>query len=112
MQGDGSSPKNHAELASRLPVTVAVLSCAFIVATFVGVFSLLQMHTRSLNKLESAEAVPGSGLLVGFGLNRTAVAYKGIPNVWREDEGNTESENEEFEIHNERTAFIKTQSAL
>ncbi|XDV18704.1 hypothetical protein PO909_024346, partial [Leuciscus waleckii] len=77
------------ELASRLPVTVAVLSCAFIVATFVGVFGLLQMYTRNQNKLQS-----------------------GIPNVWREDEGNTESENEEFEIHNERTAFIKTQSAL
>ncbi|KAK7170849.1 hypothetical protein R3I94_000913 [Phoxinus phoxinus] len=112
MQGDGSSRNNHAELTSRLPATVAVLSCAFIVATFVGVFGLLQIHTRNQNKLQSAETGPGSGLLVGFGLNRTAVAYKGIPNVWREDEGNTESENEEFEIHNERTAFIKTQSAL
>uniref|UniRef100_A0A672QB42 Furin-like n=1 Tax=Sinocyclocheilus grahami TaxID=75366 RepID=A0A672QB42_SINGR len=101
MQGGGSSVKLHAELTSRLPVTVAVLSCAFIVATFVAVFSILQMHTRS-----------GSGSLVGFGFNRTAVAYKGIPSVWREDEGNSESENEEFEIRNERTAFIKTQSAL
>uniref|UniRef100_A0A672QBH9 Furin-like n=1 Tax=Sinocyclocheilus grahami TaxID=75366 RepID=A0A672QBH9_SINGR len=71
MQGGGSSVKLHAELTSRLPVTVAVLSCAFIVATFVA------------NKLLSAE-----------------------------DEGNSESENEEFEIRNERTAFIKTQSAL
>uniref|UniRef100_A0A8C1XIU2 Furin (paired basic amino acid cleaving enzyme) a n=1 Tax=Cyprinus carpio TaxID=7962 RepID=A0A8C1XIU2_CYPCA len=65
MRGDGSSVK--------LPVTVAVLSCAFIVAMFVAVF----------NKLPSAE-----------------------------DEGNSESENEEFEIRNEKTAFIKTQSAL
>uniref|UniRef100_A0A671KSF7 Furin-1-like n=1 Tax=Sinocyclocheilus anshuiensis TaxID=1608454 RepID=A0A671KSF7_9TELE len=101
MQGGDSSVKLHAELTSRLPVTVAVLSCAFIVATFVAVFGILQMHTR-----------PGSGSLVGFGFNRTAVAYKGIPSVWREDEGNSESENEEFEIRNERTAFIKTQSAL
>uniref|UniRef100_A0A673LM62 Furin-1-like n=1 Tax=Sinocyclocheilus rhinocerous TaxID=307959 RepID=A0A673LM62_9TELE len=101
MQGGGSSVKLHAELTSRLPVTVAVLSCAFIVATFVAVFSILQMHTR-----------PGSGSLVGFGFNRTAVAYKGIPSVWRGDEGNSESENEEFEVRNERTAFIKTQSAL
>uniref|UniRef100_A0A8C1PWI2 Furin (paired basic amino acid cleaving enzyme) a n=1 Tax=Cyprinus carpio TaxID=7962 RepID=A0A8C1PWI2_CYPCA len=92
MRGDGSSVK--------LPVTVAVLSCAFIVAMFVAVFSILQMHTRMQNKLPSAEAGPGS------------VAYKGIPSVWREDEGNSESENEEFEIRNERTAFIKTQSAL
>lgn len=104
MRGDGSSVK--------LPVTVAVLSCAFIVAMFVAVFSILQMHTRMQNKLPSAEAGPGSGLLVGFGFNRSAVAYKGIPSVWREDEGNSESENEEFEIRNERTAFIKTQSAL
>lgn len=111
-QGDGTSLKRRPELASHLPVTVAVLSCAFIVATFVGVFGFLQLHARDQNKLHSVEAKPGSGLLVGFGLNRTAVAYKGIPTVWGEDEGNSESENEEFEIHNERTAFIKTQSAL
>uniref|UniRef100_A0A8C1XRP7 Furin (paired basic amino acid cleaving enzyme) a n=1 Tax=Cyprinus carpio TaxID=7962 RepID=A0A8C1XRP7_CYPCA len=104
MRGDGSSVK--------LPVTVAVLSCAFIVAMFVAVFAFLQMHTRMQNKLPSAEVGPGSGLLVGFGFNRSAVAYKGIPSVWREDEGNSESENEEFEIRNEKTAFIKTQSAL
>lgn len=91
-------------------MTVAVFGCAFIVATFVAVFGFLQMHTRKQNKLLSAG--PGSGLLVGLGFNRTAVAYKGIPSVWREDEGNSESENEEFEIRNERTAFIKTQSAL
>uniref|UniRef100_A0A9J8C3X8 Furin (paired basic amino acid cleaving enzyme) a n=1 Tax=Cyprinus carpio carpio TaxID=630221 RepID=A0A9J8C3X8_CYPCA len=111
-QGGGSSIKLHPELTSRLPATVAVLSCAFIVATFVAVFGFLQMYTRKQNKLLSAEAGPGSGLLVGFGFNRTAVAYKGIPSVWREDVGNSESENEEFEIRNERTAFIKTQSAL
>ncbi|XP_052006866.1 furin (paired basic amino acid cleaving enzyme) a [Xyrauchen texanus] len=111
-QGVGSSRNLHRDLSSHLPVTVAVLSCAFIMATFVGVFGLLQLRTRNQNKLQSAEAGPGSGLLVGFGLNRTAVAYKGIPSVWREDEANSESENEEFDIHNERTAFIKTQSAL
>uniref|UniRef100_A0A8C1GC99 Furin (paired basic amino acid cleaving enzyme) a n=1 Tax=Cyprinus carpio TaxID=7962 RepID=A0A8C1GC99_CYPCA len=111
-QGGGSSIKLHPELTSSLPATVAVLSCAFIVATFVAVFGFLQMYTRKQNKLLSAEAGPGSGLLVGFGFNRTAVAYKGIPSVWREDVGNSESENEEFEIRNERTAFIKTQSAL
>uniref|UniRef100_A0A8C2C2F6 Furin (paired basic amino acid cleaving enzyme) a n=1 Tax=Cyprinus carpio TaxID=7962 RepID=A0A8C2C2F6_CYPCA len=77
------------ELTSSLPATVAVLSCAFIVATFVAVFGFLQMYTRKQNKLLS-----------------------GIPSVWREDVGNSESENEEFEIRNERTAFIKTQSAL
>ncbi|XP_051947682.1 furin-1-like [Xyrauchen texanus] len=112
LHGDGSSSNINLDFSSHLPVTVAVLSCAFIVATFVGVFSLLQLLAHNQNKLHSVEAGPGSGLLVGFGLNRSAVAYKGIPSIWREDEANSESENEEFDIHNERTAFIKTQSAL
>uniref|UniRef100_A0AAR2KBX8 P/Homo B domain-containing protein n=1 Tax=Pygocentrus nattereri TaxID=42514 RepID=A0AAR2KBX8_PYGNA len=78
------------QLLSSLPVTMAVVSCAFIVATFVGVFALLQFPDGR------------SGV----------VSYKGIPSVWHEDGVNSESENEEFDIHNERTAFIKTQSAL
>ncbi|XP_057209508.1 furin (paired basic amino acid cleaving enzyme) a [Triplophysa rosa] len=110
--GDGSFGTFHPKLASHLPAAVAVLSCAFIMATFVVVFGLLQFRSRKQNKQNSAEAGPGSGLLVGLGLNRTAVAYKGIPSVWREDDVISESENEEFDIHNERTAFIKTQSAL
>lgn len=109
-QGDGLSSPHQPVVSSPLPATVAVLSCAFIVATFVGVFGLLQLHAHRQSKQRLGQAEPGSGLLVGLGLNRTAVAYKGIPSVWREDE--EESENEEFDIHNERTAFIKTQSAL
>uniref|UniRef100_A0A4W4G6R2 P/Homo B domain-containing protein n=1 Tax=Electrophorus electricus TaxID=8005 RepID=A0A4W4G6R2_ELEEL len=79
----GSSWVMGLELSSSLPATVAVLSCAFIAATFVAVFvSLMRV-----------------------------VSYKGIPTVWQEDGANSESENDEFDIH-ERTAFIKTQSAL
>ncbi|MBN3314109.1 FURI1 protein, partial [Atractosteus spatula] len=104
------------ELSSHLPVTMAVLSCAFIVATFVGVFVLLQLRSDSApcggqTKLHSLES--GGGIRVGFGIGRgRVVSYKGIPSVWREDGCNSESENEEFDAHNERTAFIKTQSAL
>lgn len=111
MGGDGLSWSLRPQTASDLPIAVAMLSCAIIMATFVVVFGLLQLHSRKHNKPNFAEAGPGSGLLVGLGLNRTAVAYKGIPNVWQEDEVNSESDNEEFDFH-ERTAFIKTQSAL
>uniref|UniRef100_A0A674MXZ5 Furin (paired basic amino acid cleaving enzyme) a n=1 Tax=Takifugu rubripes TaxID=31033 RepID=A0A674MXZ5_TAKRU len=80
--------------ASQLPVTIAVLSCVAIFAIFVGIFLLLQLRSGALIKLPSLEA--GSG----------------IPTVWGDDEGNTDSENDEFDAHHERTAFIKTQSAL
>ncbi|MBN3308952.1 furin-1 [Amia ocellicauda] len=108
---DRSEPES-----SAMPVTVAVLSCAFIVATFVGVFMLLQLRSGSTpcsgqTKLHTLESV--GGIRVGFGIGRgRVISYKGIPSVWREDGGNSESENEEFDGHSERTAFIKTQSAL
>ncbi|MFT7819093.1 furin-1-like [Arapaima gigas] len=95
---------------SHLPVLVAVFSCALIVATFVGVFVILQLQSIKPSKLHTMES--GGGIHVGFGLGRgKVISYKGIPTVWREDEANSESENEEFDSH-ERTAFIKTQSAL
>uniref|UniRef100_A0A4W4GA02 P/Homo B domain-containing protein n=1 Tax=Electrophorus electricus TaxID=8005 RepID=A0A4W4GA02_ELEEL len=93
----GSSWVMGLELSSSLPATVAVLSCAFIAATFVAVFGLLQLRSHNLTKVYSPEA--------------GVVSYKGIPTVWQEDGANSESENDEFDIH-ERTAFIKTQSAL
>ncbi|XP_036399472.1 furin (paired basic amino acid cleaving enzyme) a [Megalops cyprinoides] len=110
----GGAPRP--ELSSRLPATVAVLSCAFIVATFVGVFGLLQLRSGSApcggqSKLHTLES--GVGARVGFGIGwGRVVSYKGIPSVWGEDGLNSESENEEFDSHSERTAFIKTQSAL
>ncbi|TRY92453.1 hypothetical protein DNTS_028160, partial [Danionella cerebrum] len=112
MPGLVGSSISSAQQPSISSPTVAVLSCAFIVATFVGIFGLLQLRTLKQSKEICAEAKPGSGLLVGLGLNRATIAYKGIPSFWREDEGNSESENDECDIHNERTAFIKTQSAL
>ncbi|XP_043993790.1 furin (paired basic amino acid cleaving enzyme) a isoform X2 [Gambusia affinis] len=92
---------------SRLPLTVAMLGCMAIIATFAGVFLMLQLRSGALIKLPSLE--PGGG----FSLRGDrVVSYRGIPTVWGDDGLNTESENEEFDVHNERTAFIKTQSAL
>ncbi|KAI1889765.1 hypothetical protein AGOR_G00166300 [Albula goreensis] len=113
--GDGKGALQP-ELSSHLPATVAVLSCAFIVATFVGVFGLLQLRSGSApcggqTKLHTLES--GAGIRVGFGIGRgRVVSYKGIPSVWGDDGVNSESENDEFDSHSERTAFIKTQSAL
>ncbi|XP_030620829.1 furin (paired basic amino acid cleaving enzyme) a [Chanos chanos] len=99
----------QSELSSHVPATVAVVSCAFIVVIFVAIFALLQWRSPKMNKLLFAES--GAGL--GLGIGRSGVvAYKGIPSVWQEDGGSSDSENEEFDIHNERTAFIKTQSAI
>lgn len=99
------------QLASRLPITVAVLSCVAIIATFAGVFLLLQMRSGAVIKLPSLEG--GAGLGGGFSLGgNRVVSYRGIPTVWGDDEVNTDSENDDFDVHNERTAFIKTQSAL
>ncbi|XP_034045297.1 furin-1-like [Thalassophryne amazonica] len=97
--------------SSQLPVTVAVLSCMAIIATFAGIFLLLQLRSGALIKLPSLEASGGLGGNFGFGGNRV-VSYRGIPTVWGDEGINTDSENEEFDVHNERTAFIKTQSAL
>ncbi|MGH0179151.1 UNVERIFIED_CONTAM: hypothetical protein FKN15_000804 [Acipenser sinensis] len=102
------------ELSSHLPIAVAVLSCAFIVASFVGVFLMLQICSGNSpwgmqNKLRSLESMGGVG---GLGLGRGGIiSYKGIPSgVWKEDEAFSDTD-EEFDFH-ERTAFIKTQSAL
>ncbi|XP_054892351.1 furin (paired basic amino acid cleaving enzyme) a [Poeciliopsis prolifica] len=92
---------------SQLPLTVAVLSCMAIIATFAGVFLMLQLRSGALIKLPSLEA-GGAFSLRGS----RVVSYRGIPTVWGDDGLNTDSENEEFDVHNERTAFIKTQSAL
>ncbi|XP_041645268.1 furin (paired basic amino acid cleaving enzyme) a [Cheilinus undulatus] len=107
-QGDLES---QLELSSRLPITIAVLSCMAIIATFAGVFLMLQLRSGAIIKLPSLEA--GSGLGAGFSLGgNRVVSYRGIPTVWGDEGVNTDSENEEFDVHNERTAFIKTQSAL
>ncbi|XP_016421724.1 furin-1-like isoform X3 [Sinocyclocheilus rhinocerous] len=111
-------------LSSRLPALVAVLSCAFILATFAAVFVLLQLHSGAASapfcrrtKLPVMET-GGGGIRVGFGfgLGRGKVSYRGIPTVWGDEDAaggmNSESDSEELEYHSEKTAFIRTQSAL
>lgn len=108
--GQGSSV-TAVQLSSRLPITIAVLSCMAIIATFAGTFLLLQLRSGALIKLPSLEA--GGGLRGGFSLGgNRVVSYHGIPTMWGDDGVNTDSDNEEFDVHNERTAFIKTQSAI
>ncbi|XP_037611019.1 furin (paired basic amino acid cleaving enzyme) a [Sebastes umbrosus] len=110
MVGHGN-PGTQLQLSSRLPITVAVLSCMAIIATFAGTFLLLQLRSGALIKLPSMEAGGGLGGSFSLGGNRV-VSYRGIPTVWGDDGVNTDSDNDEFDVHNERTAFIKTQSAL
>lgn len=86
---------------SNLPVVVATLSCFVIVIVFVSVFLFLQVR---------------SGVILGkkklYMLDSGIISYKGIPSEMWQEEGFSESEVEEFDAHNERTAFIKQQSAL
>lgn len=123
-EGDPNPEESSREpgLSSRLPALVAVLSCAFILATFAAVFVLLQLHSGAASapfcrrtKLPVTDA-GGGGIRVGFGfgLNRGKVSYRGIPTVWGDEDTamNSESDSEELEYHSEKTAFIRTQSAL
>ncbi|XP_017259657.1 furin (paired basic amino acid cleaving enzyme) a [Kryptolebias marmoratus] len=106
MVGPGSQ-RPQLEPSSRMPITIAVLSCVAIIATFGGIFLLLQLRSGAHIKLPSLEA--GGGFSLG---GNRVVSYRGIPTVWGDEGLNTDSDNEEFDVHNERTAFIKTQSAL
>ncbi|XP_034413208.1 furin (paired basic amino acid cleaving enzyme) a [Cyclopterus lumpus] len=108
---DKGNTEMELQLSSRLPITIAVLSCMAIIATFAGTFLLLQLRSGALIKLPSLEA--GGGIRGSFSLGgNRVVSYRGIPTMWGDDGVNTDSDNEEFDVHNERTAFIKTQSAL
>ncbi|XP_051979189.1 furin-like isoform X2 [Xyrauchen texanus] len=111
-------------VSSKLPALVAVLSCAFILATFAAVFVLLQLHSGAATapfcrrtKLPVTDTSKG-GIRVGFrfGLGRGKVSYRGIPTVWGDEDTaggmNSDSDSEELEYHSEKTAFIRTQSAL
>lgn len=126
-RGEGEEPPGPSEAPStRLPAVVAVLSCAFILAAFVGVFFLLQMRSgRSslgwrtiLPSVHSQTRGPRVGF--GFGLSqgrerKARICYKGIPTVWGDEDTITyqsESDSEEVDSHSERTAFIKTQSSI
>ncbi|MEQ2199996.1 hypothetical protein XENOCAPTIV_019299, partial [Xenoophorus captivus] len=111
---------------SQLPVIVAVLSCAFILAAFVGVFFLLQVRSGDASlawrtKLpcgfsDTRRTRLGLGLTFQQGRERKArICYKGIPTVWADEDMiayESESDSEEVDGHSERTAFIKTQSLM
>ncbi len=122
---DPNSDKSLHEpgLSSRLPALVAVLSCAFILATFAAVFVLLQLHSGAASapfcrrkKLPVMDTGGGgyewaSGSDSAGGKCRTG----GSPlcgGMKMAVGMNSESDSEELEYHNEKTAFIRTQSAL
>uniref|UniRef100_A0A8D3A6Y9 Furin (paired basic amino acid cleaving enzyme) b n=1 Tax=Scophthalmus maximus TaxID=52904 RepID=A0A8D3A6Y9_SCOMX len=91
--------------STRLPAVVAVLSCAFILAAFVGVFLLLQMRTGGASL----------GWRTKLPSRKTRICYKGIPTVWGDEDTvayESESDSEEVDVHGERSAFIKTQSSI
>ncbi|NXV28381.1 FURIN protein, partial [Rissa tridactyla] len=86
---------------ANLPVLIASLSCVLIVVIFVTIFLVLQ--ARSGFSLRGVKV---------YALDSGIISYKGLPSdIWQE-EGPSESDGEEYEAHNERTAFIRDQSAL
>ncbi|CAL9697284.1 unnamed protein product [Knipowitschia caucasica] len=113
--GGGSSP---------LPTVLAVLSGAFILAAFVGLFLLL--HKRRGRPAPSWRTTLPSvyshsrGIRLGFhcsqhSQSKAKICYKGLPTVWGDEDMITyesESDSEEVDGHSERTAFIKTQSSI
>ncbi|NXX50974.1 FURIN protein, partial [Tricholaema leucomelas] len=96
--GEGLS---EAPASANLPVLIASLSCVLIVVIFVTIFLVLQ--ARSGFSLRGVKV---------YALDSGIISYKGLPSdIWQE-EGPSESDGEEYEPHNERTAFIRDQSAL
>uniref|UniRef100_A0A3Q2U964 Furin (paired basic amino acid cleaving enzyme) b n=1 Tax=Fundulus heteroclitus TaxID=8078 RepID=A0A3Q2U964_FUNHE len=133
LQADNNSgeaekaPGPGAAAPSQLPVIVAVLSCAFILAAFAGVFFLLQVRSGDASlswrtKLPSVFSDSSGRTRLGFGLGfqrgrerKARICYKGIPTVWADEDTiayGSESDSEEVDGHSERTAFIRTQSLM
>lgn len=124
--GEGEEPPGLGVAAStQLPAVVAVLSCAAVLSAFVGVFFLLQMRSGGASlgrrtKLPSgySEAGVRMGFRFGWGQRRerkARICYRGIPTVWGDEDTiafQSESDSEEMDGRGERTAFIKTQSAI
>ncbi|KAJ8003007.1 hypothetical protein DPEC_G00164890 [Dallia pectoralis] len=126
----GDPPGPSLSQSSPLATLLVVLSCAFILAAFAGVFLMLQLRSRGApwprrTKLHSVDTGGGdsAGIRVGFGFGlglgwerQGRVSYKGIPTVWGDEDqvtfGGSESDSEELDCHSERTAFIRTQSSL
>uniref|UniRef100_A0A8C7LVN5 Furin (paired basic amino acid cleaving enzyme) b n=1 Tax=Oncorhynchus mykiss TaxID=8022 RepID=A0A8C7LVN5_ONCMY len=101
--GGGEPPGPNLGLSSPLITLLAVLSCAFILAAFAGVFLLLQLRSGGAPWARRTKL-------------QGRVSYKGIPTVWRDEDqvtlGGSESDSEELDCHSERTAFIRTQTSV
>lgn len=98
VEGEGQS---EAPPPANPLVLIASLSCVLIVVIFITVFLVLQV--RSGFSLRGVKV---------YALDSGIISYKGLPSdIWQE-EGPSESDIEECEVHNERTAFIRDQSAL
>lgn len=121
-RGNRIEPPGFIEVPpSQLPTIVAVLSCAFILAAFIGVFLLLQMRSggASFSRRTRLPFVH-SGTRVDFGFGqgqerKARISYKGIPTVWGNEDMaayQSESDSEEMDARSERTAFIRTQSSV
>uniref|UniRef100_A0A8C7F2B0 Furin (paired basic amino acid cleaving enzyme) b n=1 Tax=Oncorhynchus kisutch TaxID=8019 RepID=A0A8C7F2B0_ONCKI len=102
--GVGEPPGPSLALSSPLATLLAVLSCAFILAAFAGVFFMLQLRSGGAPWARRTKLQSGR------------VSYKGIPTVWVDEDqvtlGGSDSDSEELNCHSERTAFIRTQSSL
>uniref|UniRef100_A0A8C6SS57 Furin (paired basic amino acid cleaving enzyme) b n=1 Tax=Neogobius melanostomus TaxID=47308 RepID=A0A8C6SS57_9GOBI len=88
--------------SSPLTTVVALLSCAFILAAFAGLFVFLRKRS----------GCPATGLRTTL---PSVICYKGIPTVWGDEDMVTyesESDSEDVDGQSERTAFIKTQSSI
>ncbi|XP_061825942.1 furin (paired basic amino acid cleaving enzyme) b isoform X1 [Nerophis lumbriciformis] len=120
-------PDLSASPPTQVPAVVAVLSCAFILVAFVGVFLSLQLRSGGASsswrtKLTSMCSDVRGGARVTFGLgsgrgqtSKARICYRGIPTVWGDEDTaayESESDSEEVDSRSERTAFIKTQSAI
>lgn len=121
-RGSGEEPPGFIEVPpSQLPAVVAVLSCAFILAAFFGVFLLLQMRSAG-SSFTRRTKLPfvHSGTRVDFSCSRgqerkARISYKGIPTVWGNEDVTayqSESDSEDVDSRSERTAFIRTQSSV
>lgn len=120
-----SAPASHSDStgqgSSPLPAAVAVLSCAFVLAVFAGLFVLLQRRSgcpaTALRTTLPSGYSHNRGVRLGLqhSQHTQRICYKGIPTVWGDEDTITyesESDSEDVDGHGERTAFIKTQSSI
>uniref|UniRef100_A0A8C6SQ14 Furin (paired basic amino acid cleaving enzyme) b n=1 Tax=Neogobius melanostomus TaxID=47308 RepID=A0A8C6SQ14_9GOBI len=110
--------------SSPLTTVVALLSCAFILAAFAGLFVFLRKRSgcpaTGLRTTLPSVYSHSRGIHLGFHHSQhtqrnARICYKGIPTVWGDEDMVTyesESDSEDVDGQSERTAFIKTQSSI